>query len=242
MFGICGRRDKAGYLRFSGSGCPCRRGEALPGKREKAYCAGRVLFHRSAAAAMAGESALRGVCHFHRYARAVMAGEKRRRDACPARGNWLLESGRGRITSSAPFLQARRRCHGGRKRVARSLSFSQVCALSWRGKSAEGMPFRRREAASGKTGEGVLRRARPFSQACALPWRGKAPSGYLSSAWKPFRRSGRRRVAPGMSFFTAISPLPWRGKAPNGCLSDTGKREKVCCAECALFAGAPPLS
>ena len=152
-------------MRFSGSGCPCRRGEALPGKREKAYCAGRVLFHRSAAAAMAGESALRGVCHFHRYARAVMAGEKRRRDACPARGNWLLESGRGRITSSAPFLQARRRCHGGRKRVARSLSFSQACALSWWEKNDEGMSARHGEA-----GEGVLRRARPFSQVCALSW------------------------------------------------------------------------
>lgn len=130
---------------------------------------------------------------------------------------------------ACPFSQERRRCHGGRKRVARSLSFSQVCArchggrkapneclsgarelafgkrervhyiecafftdasplpwrekarcaglsfsqacaLSWWEKSAEGMPFRRREAASGKTGEGVLRRARPFSQVCALSW------------------------------------------------------------------------
>ena len=128
---------------------------------------------------MAGESALRGVCPFHRYARAVMAGEKRRRDACPARGNWLLESGRGRITSSAPFLQARRRCHGGRKRVARSLSFSQACALSWWEKNDEGMSARHGEA-----GESALRRARPFHRHARCHGEGKAPKGCLSDTGK----------------------------------------------------------
>ena len=163
MFGICGRRDKAGYLRFSGSGCPCRRGEALPGKREKAYCAGRVLFHRSAAAAMAGESALRGVCHFHRYARAVMAGESALRGVCP--------------------FHRHAHCHGGRKTTKGCLPDTEKREKAY---CAGRVPFHR----------------------CARCHGGrKAPSGCLSSAWKPFRRSGRRRVAPGMSFFTGAPPL-----------------------------------
>ena len=207
MFGICGRRDKAGYLRFSGSGCPCRRGEALPGKREKAYCAGRVLFHRSAAAAMAGESALRGVCHFHRYARAVMAGEKRRMNVCPARGNWLLESVRGCITSSAPFLQTRRRYHGGRKRVARVCPFHRHAHCHGGRKAPKGCLSGAGKRLPGKREKAYCAGRVPFHRCARCHGGRKAPSGCLSSAWKPFRRSGRRRVAPGMSFFTGAPPL-----------------------------------
>ena len=100
-------------------------------------------FCRRAAAAMAGESALRGVCPFHRHAH----------------------------------------CHGGRKTTKGCLPDTEKREKAY---CAGRVPFHR----------------------CARCHGGrKAPSGCLSSAWKPFRRSGRRRVAPGMSFFTGAPPL-----------------------------------
>ena len=162
---------------------------------------------------------MRGVCPFHRYARAVMAGEKRRRDACPARGNWFLESGRGRITSSAPFLQAHRRCHsGGKARCAEFVLFTGMRIVMVGEKRrrdvcpAHGNP-------SGEAGAGALRRACPFSQL----YRRCHGEGKRRMDACPTRGSGRKCAALSAPFLQAHRRCHSGGKAR--------------CAEFVLFTG-----
>ena len=202
---------------------------------------------------------------------------------------------------ACPFSQERRRCHGGRKRVARSLSFSQVCARCHGGRKApKGCLSGAGELASGKRERTHYIERALFAGAPPLPWREKARCAefVLFTGMRivmvgekrrrdvcPTRRSGRRRIAPGASLFTGVRVVmvgekrrvdvcpahgnpsgeagegalrracPFSqarhrchsgGKVSKGCIPGTEKRlsekrEKVCCAECALFAGAPPL-
>ena len=102
---------------------------------------------------------------------------------------WMLvrhgKAGEGALRRACPFSQERHRCHSGGKRVARSLSFSQVCALSWRGKSVEGMPFRR-----GGTLPGKRKKAR---RAGRVPFHRRAAVGRRRDE-RPSFRARRRHI------------------------------------------------
>ena len=161
---------------------------------------------------------------------------------------------------ACPFSQERRRCHGGRKRVARSLSFSQVCARCHGGRKApKGCLSGAGELASGKRERTHYIERALFAGAPPLPWREKARCAEFvlftgmrvvmarkkrrrdafPAQGSGFRENGRRRIAPGASLFTGVrvamarESAEWISVQRMETLPE--KREKARCAGHVLF-------